>query len=127
MDKIVLAGIGARCGDDNHGGDNTVEPGTLMVRDGREGHTVCVHCAFGVTSTGLTGLVETLCGARDAALDANDGRYDDWSDVDDNIDWSDLPTFGGEEPPDTSGIWSWDAAHMLVGGCLDELEIVVRA
>ncbi len=25
-----------------------------------------------------------------------------------------LPTFGGEEPDDTTGIWSWDETHFLV-------------
>ncbi len=41
--------------------------------------------------------------------------------------WStDLPTFGGEEPACTLGVWSWDETHMLVGTCNDDLEIVER-
>jgi hypothetical protein len=28
----------------------------------------------------------------------------------------DLPTFGGEEPADTDGVWSWDADRLLVHG-----------
>ena len=26
-----------------------------------------------------------------------------------------LPLFGGEAPDDTAGVWSWDAASLLVG------------
>lgn len=44
----------------------------------------------------------------------------------DRIDWSDLPTFGGEEPSDTVGIWSWDPDNMIVGTCEDDIEIVSR-
>jgi len=41
--------------------------------------------------------------------------------------WStDPPTFGGEEPACTLGVWSWDETHLLVGRCADELEIVER-
>ena len=40
------------------------------------------------------------------------------------IDWTSLPTFGGHELADTSGIWSWDATRMLVGTCVDDLEII---
>lgn len=39
---------------------------------------------------------------------------------------SDLPTFGGPEPDDTTGIWSWDATSLLVGTCADDLGIVAR-
>jgi hypothetical protein len=41
--------------------------------------------------------------------------------------WScDLPTYGGEEPVDTLGVWSWDKTRLLVGACSDDLEIVPR-
>ena len=30
------------------------------------------------------------------------------------IDICDLPTFGGDEPDDTTGIWSWDEADLLI-------------
>jgi len=41
--------------------------------------------------------------------------------------WSaDLPTFGGPEPKDTAGIWSWDLGRLLVGSSLDDLRIVSR-
>lgn len=32
------------------------------------------------------------------------------------IDFTSLPTFGGPEPVDTSGIYSWDATRLLVQG-----------
>ena len=34
-----------------------------------------------------------------------------------------LPTFGGEEPSNTEGIWSWDKARMIVGTCADDFRI----
>jgi len=37
-----------------------------------------------------------------------------------------LPTFGGTEPRDTTGVWSWDATHLLVGTCQADLELVPR-
>lgn len=41
------------------------------------------------------------------------------------IDMTSLPTFGGTEPKDTSGVWSWDATRMIVGTGSD-YEIVDR-
>ena len=32
----------------------------------------------------------------------------------DDIDLTELPTFGGTEPDDTQGIFSWDAKNLLV-------------
>lgn len=41
--------------------------------------------------------------------------------------WStELPTFGGDEPDSTFGVWSWDEARLLVGTCVDDLIIVAR-
>lgn len=40
---------------------------------------------------------------------------------------SDLPTFGGEAPSDTRGIWSWDAQNLLIGTCAEDLRIVPRS
>lgn len=34
----------------------------------------------------------------------------------DEIDTSSLPTFGGDAPSDTDGIYSWDERHVLVVG-----------
>ena len=43
-------------------------------------------------------------------------------------DLTSLPTFGGAEPDDTTGVWSWDAENLLVGeGSISEWEIVNRA
>ena len=42
------------------------------------------------------------------------------------IDWTELPTYGGAEPADTDGIWSWDATRLLIGTCADDLQIVER-
>jgi len=41
-------------------------------------------------------------------------------------DWTSLPTFGGAEPKDTTGIWSWDETRMIVGTCADDIKIVRR-
>ena len=38
----------------------------------------------------------------------------------------DLPTFGGDEPADTCGVWSWDADRVIVGTCADDIEIIAR-
>lgn len=48
------------------------------------------------------------------------------SGADEAIDWSALPTFGGAEPADTCGVWSWDADSLLIGEGSD-LSIVPRA
>lgn len=32
-----------------------------------------------------------------------------------NLDLCGLPTFGGQEPRSTSGVWSWDTEYLLVG------------
>lgn len=39
---------------------------------------------------------------------------------------TDLPTFGGEAPEDTSEVWSWDNTHLLVGETFSDLELVER-
>ena len=41
------------------------------------------------------------------------------------VDMTSLPTFGGVEPKDTSGIWSWDATRLIIGTGSD-YEIVDR-
>lgn len=47
------------------------------------------------------------------------------SDLTDN-DFCDLPTYGGQPPADTYGIWSWDATRLLVGEGQGDLAIVPR-
>lgn len=42
-------------------------------------------------------------------------------------DWTDLPTFGGAEPEDTSEVWSWDETNLIVGSSPGGLSIVLRA
>ena len=48
------------------------------------------------------------------------------ADHDDAIDMSSLPTFGGETPADTMGVWSWDRHRLLVGEGLQDLRIIDR-
>jgi hypothetical protein len=42
------------------------------------------------------------------------------------IDWCDLPTFGGEDIQHTVLIWSWDATRKITGSCADDLSIEDR-
>jgi hypothetical protein len=42
-------------------------------------------------------------------------------------DWTSLPTFGGDEPKNTAGVWSWDATFAIVGTCPTDVRIVPRA
>ena len=37
-----------------------------------------------------------------------------------------LPDFGGEEPRNTSEIWSWDNDNLLVGTCSEDFRICSR-
>lgn len=46
--------------------------------------------------------------------------------TDGELDWSSLPTFGGEAPRDIINVWSWDATRLLVGESADDLRIVPR-
>lgn len=39
---------------------------------------------------------------------------------------TELPTFGGEEPLDTDGIWSWDETRLIVGLCAEDMRIIDR-
>ncbi len=41
-------------------------------------------------------------------------------------DWSSLPTFGGDEPKSTIGIWSWDEKNMIIGTCANDIQMVPR-
>ncbi len=41
--------------------------------------------------------------------------------------WDSLPTFGGAEPLDTEGVWSWNATHQIEGTCSQDLKIVEKA
>lgn len=48
----------------------------------------------------LVELCETINSAESAFLDA--------------VDFSDLPTFGGETPADTTDVYSWDQNSLMV-------------
>lgn len=37
-----------------------------------------------------------------------------------------IPVFGGPEPEDTEGIWSWSDTYLIIGQCHDDLVIVTR-
>ncbi|AEI64806.1 hypothetical protein [Corallococcus macrosporus] len=43
-----------------------------------------------------------------------------------DLPWTELPTFGGPPPPDTTDVWSWDARRLLVGTRPDLLRLVPR-
>ena len=53
----------------------------------------------------------------DALLDALTSYEDGSKRLDEVADLPGLPTFGGDEPEDTAGIWSWDADRLLVDDC----------
>lgn len=42
------------------------------------------------------------------------------------LDMTNLPSFGGKQPADRTGVWSWDAQRLLVGTCTMGFEIVAR-
>lgn len=45
---------------------------------------------------------------------------------DGNLDWTDLPTFGGPDIQDTNCIWSWDPTRRIVGECSENLVLCDR-
>tara|TARA_B100000745_G_C20070223_1_gene365298 strand:+ start:306 stop:521 length:216 start_codon:yes stop_codon:yes gene_type:complete len=64
----------------------------------------------------LDELLELMISDHPSAMCAQDPEA--WS--------TDLPTFGGEGPACTLGVWSWDETRLLIGTCNDDLEIVRR-
>ena len=50
----------------------------------------------------------------------------DWNDEYTQMMMADLPVFGGEEPSNTSEIWSWDLNNLLVGTCSEDFRIISR-
>jgi len=48
------------------------------------------------------------------------------SDDDCALDWSSLPTFGGPDIEDTTGVWSWDADSVLLTDPSGQLAIWSR-
>ncbi len=61
-------------------------------------------------SENLTALDQEI----EAQIEAGEVRPD--TRTDDFVDTSSLPVFGGEEPADTMGIFSWDAESVLYIG-----------
>jgi hypothetical protein len=61
----------------------------------------------------LMELLDNLNEAESALADEAEQRGIDWTDIA-QIDTSSLPTFGGPEPSDTFGIYSWDEDSYLV-------------
>ena len=92
-----------------------------------EGLRRLVAEARGLAEDGTEAHGETLvaqCGNLEALLELlRSGAIDD----DENLHlWSELPTFGGPDPADTTGVWSWDATRLLIGPGRDDLLIVPR-
>lgn len=66
----------------------------------------------------LDELFDILCAAPTEKNTEAQGRYAEAHGLPHahgEIDWTSLPTFGGEEPANTRGIWSWDETRLLVG------------
>jgi len=66
-----------------------------------------------VTYTTAMNLIVTAVDLDSLKAALNDIEANASEDVRADIDYSDLPTFGGEAPADTTGVWSWDETHML--------------
>ncbi len=79
--------------------------------------------------TSLSDLHETLMEMkktyeeRENLGQGYDGKCEDYY----GVDFSSLPTFGGDELDDTTGIWSWDDKNVLIGdGSVFEWKIEAR-
>lgn len=56
-----------------------------------------------------------------------DELYEMMKNDDPNLpEWDSLPTFGGPDIDNTTGIWSWDETRKIVGTCSDDIKIVDR-
>lgn len=77
----------------------------------------------------LTQLLDVLRNAPRSKNDSEQVRYaraNGLPHAHGEIDWSSLPVFGGDEPSDTWGVWSWDERFLLVGSCADDLRMEPR-
>ena len=88
-----------------HDGDTEVHEA-----QGAQGAHYQTHSAKGAQPTTLQELFN--------AMRANDPNLPEWHN---------LPTFGGPDIENTTGIWSWDATHYIEGTCADDLQVVARA
>lgn len=80
-------------------------------------------------ATDLHGLRDALVAFDDAVrAEADDFSRNTEGQLDRfGLDLCALPTFGGDEPNDTAGVWSWDAKRLLVGeGRCAEWRIIER-
>jgi len=68
--------------------------------------------------TDLAGLARTL----NAIADEPDGKG-----LEDVVDICGLPTFGGEPPAYTAGIWSWDTGNLMYYDADGDLGFYVEA
>jgi hypothetical protein len=70
-------------------------------------------------STSLRGLLESLIDFENECREIDDETGQE-SDTERELDArgcniAEFPTFGGEEPSSTIGVWSWDEDSLLVG------------
>ena len=63
-------------------------------------------------TTNLDELCDELNAIESEIAASNTGDLTD-SNIGEHIDCAGLPTFGGVEPSDTLGIWSWDETRVL--------------
>jgi hypothetical protein len=68
--------------------------------------------------------LSALCEAVNAA--STHIVQNDLGDLDNYVDMSSLPTFGGAEPRDTHEIWSWDAEDLMMVGPDGKFVLVSR-
>lgn len=112
----------------NESGDDDPDP--LDAPASYDGRTIRLHRVDGTIDTGeaLLRLTATAPTTLDELCDAvnDDVRTGLPRETGETgpIDMSSLPTFGGAEPDDTGGIWSWDETRLLVGS--GRLRIVTR-
>lgn len=71
--------------------------------------------AMTTTYSNLESLYVAMRDNRPSTLDDHGDQYR-----------TNLPTFGGDAPDDTEGVWSWNETHLIVGTCVSDLEIVER-
>jgi hypothetical protein len=64
-------------------------------------------------STSLIELMDNLNSAETALSQEAERHGVDWTDIA-NIDTTSLPIFGGPEPNDKTGIYSWDEDSYLI-------------
>lgn len=70
-------------------------------------------------ATSLTALLEAM---REIQAECSETGADQEA----VYDATSLPTFGGPDIRDTTEVWSWDVENVLVGTCVDDMEIVSR-